>query len=58
MVAFAVHHHGERGIFAVLTAFALTPILAIARTLRLDDRSRLARIPADGGEQKTVLKQM
>lgn len=40
LVAFAVHHYGESGIFLLLTWFAIAPIIAVARTLKLDERSR------------------
>jgi hypothetical protein len=57
-VAFA-HRHGERGIFATLTLFALTPIFAIARTLKLDDRAKSKPAnTADCEQGKPVLKQM
>ncbi len=57
-MAFA-HRHGERGIFATLTLFALTPIFAIARTLKLDDRAKSKPAnTADCEQGKPVLKQM
>lgn len=54
LVAFAVHHHGETGIFILITVFVLTPIVALARTLKLDDSVRLPVAKA----QTNVLKEM
>ena len=46
MVAQAVHHYGEVGVFVLIAIFVAAPIFAVTRTLALDEQVRTRASPS------------
>jgi hypothetical protein len=55
MIAYAVHHVGEAAVFVLLAFFAVAPIIALLRTLKLDEQGSKARAAE---RPKSVIKEM